>query len=289
MSKKILSYTALILFVLNIYAWQEVFALADNSYLKVNFLSVGQGDSTFIETPQHHQILIDGGPNLDVLSKLKSSMPKEDRTIDLVILSHPERDHFFGLMEVLKQYRIEYILWSGVVRDTPEYKEWISLLDKAEENGTKVLITKVNQEITLGNVAIDTIYPLEDLSGQELKNTSNNSCVVSRLIFGDNSFLFTGDISFNEEKDIVISQDDIESGVLKVAHHGSKYSTSELFLNSIEPVIAVISVGKNSYGHPSPEALQRLDKFGIKVLRTDADGDVQIVSDGSNIKINKDN
>ena len=124
------------------------------------------------------------------------------------------------------------------------------------------------------------------MEGKDMKDTSNDTCVVSKLIFGKNSFLFTGDISSAAEKEIVNSRENILSNVLKVAHHGSKYSTSDLFLQKVKPKIAVISVGaKNTYGHPTPETLQRLENSGIKIFRTDKDGDVKMVSDGKNIKI----
>jgi competence protein ComEC len=286
MNKKFYLYFICILILLNIYAWNEVFTLSVSDKLIVDFLDVGQGDAIFIETPQHHQILIDGGPDTTVLSKLQKLMPKQDRSIDLVMLTHPEKDHFAGLLEVLKRYKIDYVLWTGVARDTPEYKEWILLLELSEKKGTKVIIVEKGQEILVGNVIIDILYPKESLAGQELKNTSNDSGVVFRLVFEKNSFLFTGDISSKIEKEIVEENSDIISNVLKVAHHGSKYSTPDELLNSVKPQIAVISVGKNNtYGHPTPEVLQKLDKFGIKVLRTDIDGDIEIVSDGETIKI----
>jgi competence protein ComEC len=287
MSKKVITYLAGALFLLNIYAWNEVFVLSASDKLVVNFLDVGQGDSTFVETPQHHQILIDGGPDLTVLSKLQKLMPAQDRSIDLIILSHPEKDHFAGLLEVLKRYQVDYVLWTGIVRDTPEYKEWVDLLELSKMNGTKVITAVKDQEIIAGNVVIDTIYPKEDLAGQKLKNTSNDSGVVSQIIFGNNSLLFTGDISSVAEKEIVNSIDNFKIDVLKVAHHGSKYSTSDLFLERVKPEIAIISVGKNSYGHPTPETLQRLENFGIKVKRTDIDGDIKMVSDGNNITLGK--
>lgn len=284
MSKKIILFIAVFLFFINIFCWREVFALAGTRYLLVDFLDVGQGDSIFIETPGMHQILIDGGPDSSVLGKLSSLIPFWDKTIDLVILTHPESDHMRGLLDVLKRYRADYILWTGVKRNTPEYDAWMKVLDKQKKRGAKVIIAESGQEIKAGNVLIDTLYPLENLEGKELKNTSNDTCVVSKIIFGKNSFLFTGDISSETEENI-LGLRGLPSDVLKVAHHGSKYSTSDLFLENVKPKIAVIEVGKNSYGHPTSETLQRLENFGIKVFRTDKDGDIKMESDGSSIKI----
>ena len=144
---------------------------------------------------------------------------------------------------------------------------------------TEVIAGKAGTKIKAGNAEIDILYPFENLSGKELKNTSNDTCIVSKLIYGKSSFLFTGDISSKAEKKLSNAKAD----VLKIAHHGSKYSTSDMFLETVKPKIAVISVGKNSYGHPTPEVLQRLANYDIKVLRTDQQGDIKFISDGNNI------
>lgn len=288
MDKKIILFVAGFLLVLNVFAWQEVFALNSPHYLKVDFLDVGQGDSAFIQTPGNHQILIDGGPTSAVLGKLSERMPFWDKDLDLVVLSHPESDHMQGLLYILQVYKADYILWSGVTKTTPEYKIWIDALEKQKKMGAKIIIAKAGEEIKAGNVLIDTIYPLESLEGKEMKSTSNDSCVVVKVIYGKGSFLFTGDISSTAEKELANSHElaELKSDVLKVSHHGSKYSTSDLFLEVVNPAVAAISVGaKNIYGHPTSEVLQRLEKFGIKVERTDKNGDVDFVSDGNKIKL----
>jgi competence protein ComEC len=275
------------LFILNIYAWQEVFISAnDGNLLKVYFLNVGQGDSAFVEIPQKHQILIDGGPNSAVLEQLQKIMPFFDRTIDMIILTHPEKDHMQGLMDVLQRYKVNYILWTGIVRDSPEYQKWIDDLAKEQKQGARIITINFGQTIKSGKVKIDILYPLKNLADVKLED-SNDSSVVSHLVFNENSFLFTGDMSSKTEKELVNENIDVKSDVLKVAHHGSKYSTSDIFLEKVEPKIAIISVGKNSYGHPTPETLQKLENFGIHILRTDNEGNIEIVSDGKNIYINK--
>jgi competence protein ComEC len=287
MQKKYLLLFAGFLLALNIFCWKEIFVLAEPQKLKVDFLDVGQGDSELITTPQQHHILIDGGPDSMVLGKLSQRMPFWNKNLDLVILTHPEKDHMQGLLDVLKIYKANYILWTGVAKTAPEYSAWLEVLNKQKKMGSKILIAKSEQEIIAVDVKFDTLCPFKSLEGQEMKNTSNDSCVVSHLIYKNNSFLFTGDLSDKGEKQLVQNKSDLASDVLKVGHHGSKTSTSELFLEAIQPKIAVISVGaKNTYGHPTLEVLQRLADFGVKTLRTDQNGDITIVSNGENIQIN---
>ena len=269
-----------VLVVSNIYAWVVVYDLQKVQPLEVVFFDIGQGDAIFIETPHNYQILIDGGPDSVVLEKLGQEMPFWDRTIDLIVLTHPEHDHIAGLIEVLKRYEVDYILWTGVLRDTGEYEEWERLI---KEEDVKVKIAEIGQKIITPEVFFEVLHPFESLEGKEVKNT-NNSSIVLRLVFGDNSFLFTGDIYKSIEKKIVNRGLEINSDVLKVGHHGSKTSSAEEFLEKVSPEVAVISAGKeNKYGHPHQEVLETLDKYGITVLRTDREGDIKIISDGKNI------
>jgi competence protein ComEC len=275
-----------ILFCLNILAWLVVFDLNKPTFLAVNFFDVGQGDAIFIETPERNQILIDGGPSPLILEKLGKEMPFYDRSIDLIILTHPEFDHLSGLNEVLKRYRVENILWTGITRDTAEYQEWLKLISNEKAN---IKIAKSNQKIKWSILNPDQylkiLYPFENLEGERFKD-SNNTSIVSKLVFGENSFLFTGDAYKETEREILGRGVDIDSDILKVSHHGSKTSTSEEFLKEVSPEIAVISVGKgNSYGHPHQEVLEILAKYGIRILRTDEIGDIKIISDGKVIKI----
>jgi len=272
-----------ILFFLNALAWSVVFNLSKQKFLEVNFFDVGQGDAAFIETPKGQQVLIDGGPSSVILEKLGKEMPFWDREIDLIILTHPEADHFLGLFDVLKKYKVRNILWTGIIRDTPEYKEWQKLI---EEEGTNIYIAEKGEKILMSNsISMDVLYPFENLEGKILEN-SNDTSIINRLDFNNISFLFTGDTSKIVEKEILDKKTEINSDILKISHHGSKNSSSEEFLQEVSPQIAVISVGKNnSYGHPTPETLKNLNKYGIKVLRTDEQGNIKIISDGKVFKI----
>lgn len=275
----------IILFGLNVFAWVAVYELAQPQFLEVNFFDVGQGDAIFIVTPQRHQILIDGGPGPAILEKLAKEMPFYDRSIDLIILTHPEADHLTGLIEVLKNYKVDFILWTAVARDTFQWREWQKLIESQREKGAQLLIARPGQKIIASRTVLDILFPLENLEGQ-IFSDSNDTSIMAKLVFGENSFLFTGDILKSGEGRLIRAGADINSDVLKVAHHGSKTSSADEFIEKVSPEIAVISVGKdNRYGHPHQEILETLDKYGITVLRTDRDGDIKIISNGNNLKI----
>ena len=291
--KKFIFSILAFLFLFNVLAWLVVFELAKPKFLEVIFFDIGQGDAIFIVTPQKHQILIDGGPDSTILEKLAKEMPFWARSIDLLILTHPEKDHLFGLIEVLKRYRVENILWTGVLRDTSGYKEWTNLLEKEE---AKIFIARAGQKIKWSRTILDhleILYPFEILEGKEFKNT-NDTSIVAKLVFGEISFLFTGDAGKSVENELIGEYSlsnwpefaILDSDVLKVGHHGSKTSTGDEFVQQVSPKIAVISAGKgNPYGHPHQEVLEVLEKYGIKILRTDLDGDIKIFFDGISLQV----
>ena len=288
--KKLVFGIMSVLFIADILVSLAVYDLSRRNFLEVDFFDVGQGDAIFIQTPEGRQILIDGGPNSAILEKLGGSLPFWDRTIDLIILTHPENDHLTGLIEVLKNYEVGNILWTGIVRDTENYKEWERLIAKEQgkEEKANIFIAKAGQKIYLSgknlNQYIEILYPFENLEGKSFKD-SNDTSIVNKLIFGENSFLFSGDIYKSAEKEILEKgRIDVDSDVLKISHHGSKTSSAEEFIAKVSPEVAVISAGKdNQYGHPSPETLEALEKYGITVLRTDAEGDIKIISNGKDL------
>ncbi|MDI6883333.1 MAG: ComEC/Rec2 family competence protein [Patescibacteria group bacterium] len=285
--RKVFLVIIFLLVLANFFVWQEVFGL--DGKLKVIFFDVGQGEAIFIETGLGHQILIDGGPSERILEKLAKELPFWDKTLDLVILTHPEKDHLFGLNYVLERYKVENIFWTGVKKDTKTYGEWQEKINKEQ---AKITIAQRGQKIKAGEVQIFIFYPLENLEGKLFEKNSNDSSLVAKLFFGKNTFLFTGDITEKTEKELLIRDNSrlnsqgLASQVLKVAHHGSKTSSSKEFLAEVLPEIAIISCGRNNPSrHPHQETLHRLQEFAIKILRTDEVGDIKIVSDGNNLQI----
>ncbi len=290
--KKLVFGIMSVLFIADILVSLAVYDLSRRNFLEVDFFDVGQGDAIFIQTPEGRQILIDGGPSSAILEKLGGSLPFWDRTLDLIILTHPENDHLLGLIEVLKNYEVGNILWTGIVRDTENYKEWERLIAKEQgkEEKANIFIAKAGQKIYLSEQSpdqyVEILYPFEGLEGKSFED-SNNTSIVNKLIFGENSFLFPGDIYKSAEKEILEKGGiDVGSDVLKISHHGSKTSSAEEFIAKVSPEVAVISAGKdNKYGHPSPETLEALEKYGITVLRTDVKGDIKIISNGKKYAI----
>lgn len=273
-----------ILFLGTVFVWQAVFATAKPPFLEVNFFDVGQGDSVLIEMPGNNQILIDGGPSGEVLEKIAREMPFFDRKIEIIILTHPDKDHITGLFEVLDIYKIDRVFLPDIEHFKSKEKSILYENFKREikEQGGEIIFGKRGQKISFSkdnNFLI--LWPPENLKIEDI----NDYSIVSLFSFGDIDFLFTGDISRRVEHQISMGGFDLESEVLKIAHHGSKYSTSEEFLNEVNPEIAVISVGKNPYGHPAKEVLDNLQKYDIRIYRTDEKGDIKIISNGKNYQI----
>jgi len=266
-----------VLILVNVYLWQFIFSLDGN--LKVVFFDVGQGDSIFIETPQGHQILIDGGPGQKVLTKLSKVMPFWDKSIDLVVLTHPDYDHLSGLVSALQRYQVDNIIWNGQESASKTFTDW---QEAVLRGSAREFIGQRGLVIKAGKARFVTLWP-DESSVNQLQGGSNDGSIVLLLNYGLNKFLFTGDITSKSEKALV-SRDIalLKADVLKVAHHGSKYSTSKEFLAAVSPQAAIISCGVNNfYGHPHEEVLSNLWESAIKVLRTDQKGDIIITSNGS--------
>ena len=260
--------------------WYAVFA-ESRSGLMVAFLDVGQGDAILIETSTGRQILIDGGPNKKVLQELSKIMPFYDRSIDVVIVTHPDGDHIGGLPEVLKRYNVDLVIESGVESDTAVSKAFENLI---EEKNIKKVLARRGMRLVLGNNAyMLVLFPIGDVAGWD----TNDASIVAKLVYGKTSYLFTGDSPQKIENYLVfVEKENLDVDVLKAGHHGSKTSSSESFVGYASPEYAIISAGKNNrYGHPHKEVLDILGKFGAKILRTDESGTIKIKSDGENIAV----
>jgi len=250
--------------------------------LHISFLDVGQGDAILIQKG-NQQVLVDGGPSPQAISLgLGSKMPFWDRTIDLVILTHPSADHVTGLVEVLQRYKVKQVLHPDLDFKSDIYDEWLRLL---KEKNIKYTIAQAGQQIDLGGVVIKVLNPqIPLLTGTE-SDIDNNGVVLS-IGMGEVSFLLTADIMWEAEFELLARRANLSSTVLKVGHHSSDTSTTQEFLAVVSPQLAVISVGKdNPFGHPSDEVMERLkQKLGSEnIYRTDGHGTIEFITDGKRL------
>ncbi len=269
--------------VVNVAVFVVVFDLHAHK-LKVSFLDIGQGDSILIQSPTGREILIDGGPDRSVLRELGKVLGPLDRNLDMVVETHPDKDHIFGLTPVFEQYNVNTFLEPGIPNDT---NATFALNDAvAHEKGVEKKIARRGQRIFIGGGAyMDVLYPYQnDLSQMD----TNDGSVTLHLVYGATSVLLSGDLpSVYEDKLIALDADDgmLQSDVLKAGHHGSKYSTDALWLKAVAPKILVVSAGKdNTYGHPSSLVLGRAARAGVEVVSTIQKGAVTFVSDGKTIQ-----
>ena len=244
---------------------------AENRDLKIVFFNVGQGDAILISEGSN-QVLIDGGRNGKViLEKLGKFVPFWDRNIEAVIATHPDQDHIGGLVEVLAKYKVNLVFETNAKSDSATYKAFEENIGK---NGAQKIEAKKGIMLKFPDGATLSIYhPFFEVPEASEYNSNDNS-IVARLELSNDSFLFTGDLLEKEELALIGSKQNLSSNVLKVAHHGSKYSTSAEFLDAVKPAEAIISVGNNSYGHPAQEVITRLSEHGVKIYRTDEIGDI---------------
>lgn len=242
--------------------------------LSVSFIDVGQADSILIRNGNYN-MLIDAGNNEDgeKLVNYFKSLGIEEFTY--VFATHPHEDHIGGMDDIINNFKIDNYYMSNKLSTT---KTFMDVLDALDERNLKYTVPNKGDTLKLGDANIKVIYPGDD------KSNINDSSIVLKITYGKNSFLLTGDATSNVERKIY--NEDIKSDVLKVAHHGSSYSSTDVFLDRVKPYYAVISVGKNNiYNHPSNKTLEKLNKRNIKVYRTDLDGTIVFISDGDNLSV----
>jgi len=271
------------LFIFSFFILYLTYKSSNNPYLKVVFLDVGQGDAIYIETPNKKQVLIDGGPDAKLLSSLSKVMPFADRSLDMIIATHPDMDHIGGFPLLLDNYKVTSIIENGTISKTEASS---NLEEKIQKKKINKIIARRGMHIILDekrNIYIDILFPDRDITNFE----SNDASIVGKLVYGESSFLFTGDASLYTENLIEWNEKDstLQSDVLKLGHHGSRTSSSLLWLEKVDPDIAIISVDKNNkYGHPHQEVLDRLSSLRIPFLTTYEKGNIIFKTDG--VKIN---
>lgn len=267
----------------NFLIWFAVWQEDRRGILTVAFLDVGQGDAIFIEAPNGNQLLIDGGPNGQVLRALGEVMPFYDRTLDLVLATHPDADHIAGLPEVFERYEVAGVIDSGFPAATGVFA---ALTAAGEKEAAPRLEARRGQRFFLDDeVWLDILFPDRPIR----EGDANAASVVARLQYGEQVFLLTGDAPRAIENYLLATtREALDATVLKLGHHGSDTSTGEAWLAATSPEYAVISVGEgNRYGHPAPAVLERLALTEAQILRTDQEGTIVFQTDGLNLKLSR--
>ena len=263
---------AVLLFAFSIYV-----KFVDRGYTEVCFIDVGQGDSCFIQTDNLSSVLIDGGDKgcgtntLIPFFKYKSVM-----SLDAVFVSHLHDDHVSGIEEIINNgFKIKHIYMSDKVKKSENYNEFEKLISN---NNISYTFMNDDDTITIDNTTFTAINTSAEHSDE------NELSLVLRFDCGNNSILFTGDISSTTENEI-LSDPDVDTDILKVAHHGSSGSSSIDFINAVSPELSVISVGENNkYHHPNDKTLLKYDFLDIPIVRTDYDGTISIIMTDNDIR-----
>ena len=289
---KLWRYLLIILLLITITTWLAVLTSENNNF-KIIACDVGQGDAILAVYGQT-EILIDGGPNNKVLDCLSRHMPFWDRKIEAVMMTHPEKDHYYGLIDVFKSYDVSYFITSGLDSVSQDYQV---LKREVGSSGATVLRVRSDQSIRIGLMHLDILHPSEEyIAGNSSENSAqvlgafttlknkNDFSIVAGLSFGEFDALLTGDIEDNVS-DMIAGELTLrtkrEWEYIKVPHHGSKNGLSQKLLDVVNPKLAIISSGKNnSYGHQHEEVLKLFIDKNIKILRTDERGDVAVETDG---------
>ena len=266
------------LFVIDIIIGLQFFA--QRRVLTVAFLDVGQGDAVFIQAPNGNQLLYDAGPPSGALLRsLSDVMPFYDRSIDVAVLSHPDMDHVGGFLDVFSRFAVSAVLLSGANSENGIYDEVVQTI---AGNHTAHFIARKGMQVNLGDgVVVDVLYPDRDTTRME----TNEASIVLRIHYGETAFLLSGDLPSALEEYVVAREgSNLHANVIKLGHHGSRTSTSPLFLVAVHPDIAVVSAGLNNrYGHPHKEVLDELKEFNIPALSTATEGSIIFESDGSQV------
>ena len=244
--------------------------------MEVHFINVSQGDSTYIEMPDGTDILIDAGKSNagdTVVNYLRSQ--EKNMEIDYLIATHPDADHIGGMQDVFRDLKIKNFYYP---LDAPHNtKTWKNVLSLAKAEKCSIKDAKTGTKFVKGGAEIKFVHPTNDYSD------NNEDSVVALLDYNNTEVLLTGDVESITEQDMINQNKLVDVDILKVGHHGSATSTTQAFLNKVKPEYSVISVGKNSYGHPKASVLNRLKKIGSKIYRTDLNGNIVLKTNGSSI------
>lgn len=269
------------LIISSISVWCAVYQKQPSDTLTIYFMDVGQGDAIFIDSPRHGRALIDGGKNRKILAELGKVLPFGDKKIDVVIATHPDKDHIGGLPEVISHFEVGMFLEPGVKSENTINDE---LKKRITEKNIPSLLARRGMVVNFGDgVKLVILFPNQDVSRWE----TNDASIVAKLVYGDKSFLLTGDSPVKTENILLkLNPVVLDSNVLKAGHHGSRTSTSLAYAEAVSPEYAIISAGRdNTYGHPHQEVLDILNQVGAKIVSTIKSGTIKFETNGKTLKL----
>jgi len=271
----------LLFFAVDFFVWGRIFFTKATDETQVRFLDVGQGDAELVIFPGNFKVLTDAGPDSKITGELEKVPQLGNRYIDLAVISHPQLDHFNGFRYIIDRYRIGAFIYNGR-SDSPGVNEWPDLVNKIKNKNIPLIQLGAGDEIKHSADKIYFLSPNSELvQSAELNDTGLVELIKSRGL----KILLTADIGAETEKELAKSFD-LRADVLKVPHHGSRFSSSAAFLEAVRPKVAIIEVGsKNRYGHPTSEALKRLSNISAAIFRTDNSGQVIASAIGEKLKI----
>ena len=248
--------------------------------MTIHYIDVGQGDCILIQV-NNKNLLIDSGPSSNRKSLLDYLENLNIKKLDYIIATHPHEDHIGNMDTIIRRYNIGSFYSPKVTHSSTTFENMISSL--VDKNLKINILNRGVTGINLGeNTSVSVYSPLENLYSDNL----NDYSPIIKITFLNNSFLFTGDAEISTENTVLSQNENLKCDILKIGHHGSSTSTSPDFITAVNPSVAIISVGKNNpYGHPTPEIISLLNSLNIKTIRTDINGSIIAISDGSNIKI----
>lgn len=260
--------------------------------LEINFLDIGQGDATFITFTDGQQMLVDCAIDARILEALGRAMPFYDRTIDYLVVTHPDQDHYGGCIDVMERYDIGTIVYNGFEKEETLF--YHAFVDAVQASGAAFVI--ISEPITwqIASTSIDYLYPVTNLSvdpnipGFDKDTGSNNSSIVMYIAHGDTEILMTGDAEEEAEEFLLREYGtDLDIDILKAGHHGSNSSSIQPFVDVTTPAHVVFSAGlDNKFGHPTPRVLKRFERAGSQIWRTDTMGDIVVTVGDDRVMIN---